>query len=85
MSASRKSSVVCKLFLDMFAFIIKCNTYNACFCFGLSTRTPISEHGSGYLSVTEAPHNTEFYECMGRNIFLSFKPLRLGNEPRTLA
>ena len=31
-----------------------------------------------HLSVTEAPHNTEFYKRMGR-------PLRQGNEPRILA
>ena len=39
-----------------------------------------------YLSVTESPHNTEFfYEWMGKKHFVSLKPPRLGNEPRTLA
>ena len=38
-----------------------------------------------YLSVTEALHNTEFYELTGRNILVSFKPPRLGDEPRALA
>ena len=37
-----------------------------------------------YLSVTEAPHYT-FYEWMGKKRFVSFKPPRPGNEPRTLA
>ena len=32
-----------------------------------------------HLSVTEAPHNTSGW---GRNIFVSFKPPRPGNEPR---
>ena len=35
-----------------------------------------------YLSVTEAPHNTKFYEWMGN---VSFKLPRPGNEPRILA
>ena len=38
-----------------------------------------------YLSVTEAPHNTSFTSGWGRNVFVSFKPPRPGNEPRTLA
>ena len=39
-----------------------------------------------YLSVTEAPNNTEFYEWMGKkHFFVSCKPPRPGNEPRTLA
>ena len=38
-----------------------------------------------YLSVTEAPHNTEFHTWMGRKHFVSFKPPRPGTEPRTLA
>ena len=32
---------------------------------------------------SEAPHNTEFYEWMGKKV--SFKPPRPENEPRTLA
>ena len=38
-----------------------------------------------YLSVTEAPHNTEFYTWMGKKHFVSFKPPIPGTEPRTLA
>ena len=38
-----------------------------------------------YLSVTEAPHNTEFHTWMGKKHFLSLKPPRPGTEPRTLA
>ena len=40
-----------------------------------------------YLSDTEAHHNTEFHEQMGksRNIIVSFKPPRPGNEARTVA
>ena len=39
-----------------------------------------------YLSVTEAPHNFEFFtRGWGRNICVSFKPPRPGTEPRTLA
>ena len=38
-----------------------------------------------YLSVTEAPHNTDSHTWMGRNIFVSLKPPRPGTEPRTLA
>ena len=38
-----------------------------------------------YLSVTEAPHNTEFHTWMGKFFFVSFKPPRPGTEPRTLA
>ena len=36
-----------------------------------------------YLSVTQDPHNTEFYEWMGKKVFVSFNPPRPGNEPRT--
>ena len=39
-----------------------------------------------YLSVTEAPHNTDFHTWMGKKHFLfSYKPPRPGTEPRTLA
>ena len=38
-----------------------------------------------YLSVTEAPHNTEFHTWMRKKHFVSFKPPRPGTEPRTLA
>ena len=38
-----------------------------------------------YISVLKAPHNTEFTSGWGRNIFVSFKSPRPGNEPRTLA
>ena len=38
-----------------------------------------------YLSVTEAPHNTEFHMWMGKKHFVSFKPPRPGTELRTLA
>ena len=39
-----------------------------------------------YLSVTEAPHNTNFHTWMGKkHFFVSFKPPRPGTEPRTLA
>ena len=38
-----------------------------------------------YLSVTKAPHNTEFHTWMGKKKFVSFKPPTLGTEPRTLA
>ena len=39
-----------------------------------------------YLSVTEAPHNTDFHTWMGKkHFFVSFKPPRPGTEPRTLA
>ena len=39
-----------------------------------------------YLSVTEAPHNTNFHTWMGKKHFIvSFKPPRPGTEPRTLA
>ena len=39
-----------------------------------------------YLSVTEAPHNTDFHTWMGKkHFFVSFKPPRPGAEPRTLA
>ena len=38
-----------------------------------------------YLSVTEAPHNTEIYTWMGKKHFCSFKPPRPGTELRTLA
>ena len=38
-----------------------------------------------YLSVTEAPHNTDFHTWMGKKHFVSFKPPRPGTEPRTLA
>ena len=39
-----------------------------------------------YLSVTEAPHNTDFHTWMGKkHVFVSFKPPRPGTEPRTLA
>ena len=39
-----------------------------------------------YLSVTEAPHNTNFHTWMGKKHFLFFlKPPRPGTEPRTLA
>ena len=38
-----------------------------------------------YLSVTEAPHNTNFHTWMGKKHFVSFKPPRPGTEPRTLA
>ena len=37
-----------------------------------------------YLSVTEGPHNTSFTSGWGRNIVVSFKPPRPGDEPRTL-
>ena len=37
-----------------------------------------------YLSVTEAPHNTNFDTWM-ENIFVSFKPSRPRTEPRTVA
>ena len=32
-----------------------------------------------YLSVTEAPHNTDFYTWMGRNIFCFFQTAETGN------
>ena len=38
-----------------------------------------------YLSVTEAPHNTEFHTWMGKKHVVSFKPPRPWIEPRTLA
>ena len=39
-----------------------------------------------YLSVTEAPHNTEFFHVGGEETcFVSFKPPGPGTEPRTLA
>ena len=38
-----------------------------------------------YLSVTEAPHNTNFHTWMGKKQFRFFKPPRPGTEPRTLA
>ena len=39
-----------------------------------------------YLSVTEAPNNTNFHTWMGKKQFcVSFKPPRPGTEPRTLA
>ena len=39
-----------------------------------------------YLSVTEAPHNTDFHTWMGKkHFFVSFKPPRSGTDPRTLA
>ena len=38
-----------------------------------------------YLSVMEAPHNTNFHTWMGKKQFVSFKPPRPGTEPRTLA
>ena len=33
-----------------------------------------------YLSVTEAPHNTEFHTWMGKKLFVSFKPPRPGTS-----
>ena len=37
-----------------------------------------------YLSVTEAPHNTDFHTWMGKkHFFVSSKPPRPGTEPRT--
>ena len=33
----------------------------------------------------QAPHNTVFQPWMGKKLFFSFKPPRLGTEPRTLA
>ena len=38
-----------------------------------------------YLSVTEAPHNTDFHTWMGKKHFCYFKSPRPGTEPRTLA
>ena len=38
-----------------------------------------------YLSVTEAPHNTEFHTWMGKKHFVYLKPPRPGTEPQTLA
>ena len=39
-----------------------------------------------YLSVTEAPRNTDFHTWMGKkHFFVSFKPPRPGTEPRALA
>ena len=38
-----------------------------------------------YISVTEAPHNTDFHTWMGKKHFLFPRPPRPGTEPRTLA
>ena len=38
-----------------------------------------------YLSVTEAPRNTDFHTWMGKKHFCFFKPPSPGTEPRTLA
>ena len=37
------------------------------------------------LSVTDAPHNSEFYEWMGMKHFCLFQTARPGNEPRAWA
>ena len=52
---------------------------------GFEIRTLAVWGRARYLSVTEAPHNTNFHTWMGRNIYVSFKPPRPGTEPRTLA
>ena len=38
-----------------------------------------------YLSITEAPHNTDFHRWMGKKHFVSFKTPRPGTEPWALA
>ena len=38
-----------------------------------------------YLSVTKAPHNTDFHVDGEETLFVFFKPPRPGTEPRTLA
>ena len=38
-----------------------------------------------YLSVTEAPHNTDFYTWMGKKHFCFSQTAETGNPPRTLA
>ena len=38
-----------------------------------------------YLSVTEAPHSTEFYECMWKKHFCFFQTTDPGKRTRTLA
>ena len=40
---------------------------------------------ASYLSVTEAPHNTDFHTWMGKKHFVSFKLPRPGSEPQTVA
>ena len=52
---------------------------------GLEIRALAVSGRARYISVTEAPHNTEFYTWMGKKHFFSFKPPRLGTEPRTPA
>ena len=45
----------------------------------------LRQRPSLYLSVTKAPHNTEFNESMAKkNIFVSFKPPIPGSEPRAV-
>ena len=53
MSASRKYTVSfanCE-FLHMSAFNNKCNTYSACFCFGLSTRTSVKKMKATFVHI----------------------------------
>ena len=38
-----------------------------------------------YLSVKEAPHNTDFHTWMGKKHFCFFETAETGNRPRTLA
>ena len=52
---------------------------------GFEIRTLAGWGRARYLSVTEAPHNTNFHTWMGGKLFVSFKPPRPGTEPRTLA
>ena len=52
---------------------------------GFEIRTLAVWGRARYLSVTEAPHNTNFHTWMGKKHFVFFKPPRPGTEPRTLA
>ena len=53
---------------------------------GFEIRTLAVWGRARYLSVTEAPHNTDFHTWMGKkHFFVSFNPPRPGTEPRTLA
>ena len=53
----------------------------------LSSRHRIRNSSPGGLRPSTLPlgHNTDFHTWMGKKHFVSFKPPRLGTEPRTLA
>ena len=52
---------------------------------GFEIRTLAVWGRARYLSVTEAPRNTDFHTWMGEKRFVYFKPPRPGTEPRTPA